>query len=319
MSRGLRIAVIGVALVLLALGVGILFLERRGEAVEGLLVVLLTPGFEDEVRGLLAGDDRVYVVGAGGDPHEIQLSPSDVEVLRKADLVISMGHTAVDRRVEELRARGDIKARVLNLLEIPGLLFPELPEDHEHEHEHKHGHKHENEHRGRNYHEPFYDPRNMVVILRRMTDVLVELRPEKRSVYEGNYERLKARLDEMIRAYEGALRGYKAVISTAEIQPAVEWLGVKVVTYVVADQHESPSPRALAKAINEMEEGGVIVFVAVRCDGTCSLASHLDKRLVEEARSRGLTVVEIPLGYTGTSIINKLEYIISQVQRLKGG
>jgi zinc/manganese transport system substrate-binding protein len=134
MSRGLWIAVVGVALVLLALGVGILFLERRGEAVEGLLVVLLTPGFEDEVRGLLAGDDRVYVVGAGGDPHEIQLSPSDVEVLRKADLIISMGHTAVDRRVEELRARGDIKARVLNLLEIPGLLFPELPEDHEHEH-----------------------------------------------------------------------------------------------------------------------------------------------------------------------------------------
>jgi ABC-type Zn uptake system ZnuABC Zn-binding protein ZnuA len=159
----------------------------------------------------------------------------------------------------------------------------------------------------------------MVVILRRITDVLVELRPEKRSVYEGNYERLKARLDEMIRAYEGALRGYKAVISTAEIQPAVEWLGVKVVAYVVADQHESPSPRALAKAISEMEEGGVIVFVAVRCDGTCSLASHLDKRLAEEARSRGLAVVEIPLGYTGTSVIGKLEYITSQVQRLKGG
>jgi zinc/manganese transport system substrate-binding protein len=307
MSRGLWIAVVGVALVLLALGVGILFLERRGEAVEGLLVVLLTPGFEDEVRGLLAGDDRVYVVGAGGDPHEIQLSPSDVEVLRKADLVISMGHTAVDRRVEELRARGDIKARVLNLLEIPGLLFPELPEDHEHEHG------------GRNYHEPFYDPRNMVVILRRITDVLVELRPEKRSVYEGNYERLKARLDEMIKAYESSLRGYKAIISTAEIQPAVEWLGVRVTVYVVADQHESPSPRALAKAISEMEKGDVIVFVAVRCDGTCSLASHLDKRLAEEARSRGLPVLEIPLGYTGTSIINKLEYIISQVQQLKGG
>jgi zinc/manganese transport system substrate-binding protein len=307
MSRGLWIAVVGVALVLLALGVGILFLERRGEAVEGLLVVLLTPGFEDEVKGLLAGDDRVYVVGAGGDPHEIQLSPSDVEVLRKADLIISMGHTAVDRRVEELRARGDIKARVLNLLEIPGLLFPELPEDHEHEHG------------GRNYHEPFYDPRNMVVILRRITDVLVELRPEKRSVYEGNYERLKARLDEMIKAYEGSLRGYKAIISTAEIQPAVEWLGVRVTVYVVADQHESPSPQALAKAISEMEKGGVIVFVAVRCDGTCSLASHLDRRLAEEARSRGLPVLEIPLGYTGTSIINKLEYIISQVQQLKGG
>jgi ABC-type Zn uptake system ZnuABC Zn-binding protein ZnuA len=174
-------------------------------------------------------------------------------------------------------------------------------------------------HGGRNYHEPFYDPRNMVVILRRITDVLVELRPEKRGVYEGNYERLKARLDEMIKAYEGALRGYKAIISTAEIQPAVEWLGVKVVAYVVVDQHESPSPGALAKAISEMEEGGVIVFVAVRCDGTCSLASHLDKRLAEEARSRGLTVVEIPLGYTGTSIISKLEYITSQVQQLKGG
>jgi len=307
------IAVAGLVLILLALAVGGLLLERRGEA-GGLVVVLLTPGLEDEIRSLLAEGDEVYVVGAGGDPHEIQLSPSDVEVIRRASLIISMGHTSVDERVEELRKRGEVKARILNMLEIPGLIIPELPEE---DHDHHHDHHHHHHHGVKNYHEPFYDPRNAVVILGRIADLLAELRPEMKNVYIGKYGELKAKLDRMIGDYEGRLEGYKAVVSTAEIQPAIEWLGVKVVAYVVFDQHESPSPQALEKARKELEEENVIVFIAVRCNGGCKPASQIDQMLLEEARARGVPVIETPLGYTEASIISKLEYIIKQVSRLK--
>ncbi|MFZ8789586.1 MAG: metal ABC transporter solute-binding protein, Zn/Mn family [Acidilobaceae archaeon] len=309
MARKTQVAILGLAVALLVLAVSGLFLERREEAGEGLLVVLLTPGFEDEVRSLLAEGDRLYVIGSGGDPHEIQLSPSEMEILRKANLIISMGHTSIDKRVEELQRRGEVKAVILNLVEIPGLIIPELPED---------GHAHDNGHGVENYHEPFYDPRNAIVILGRIVDLLVELRPDMRDVYIGKYRELKTKLDDLVRVYEGALKGYKAVISTAEIQPAITWLGVEVVAYIVVDQHESPSPQTLEKAVRKLDEEGVIAFIAVICNGGCELASQVDRMLLEEAKARGVHVVEIPLGYTGTSVISKLEYLIHKIPYARG-
>ncbi len=315
MDRRVQAVIAVLILTLLVSAIGFLVLERSGVDKVGLLVVLLTPGFDDEVRALLAEGDELYVIGYGADPHEIQLSPSEVEVIRKADLIISMGHTSIDIRIEELKKRGEVKARILNLLEIPELVLPKLPQD-QHNEEH---HDHPEELVGRNVHEPFYDPRNLIVILNKITSVLVELRPEKRNVYEANYERLKARLEEMIRNFEGILGGRKAIISTAEIQPAIAWLGVEIVAYLVFDQHESPSPRALERAIKEMEGGEVIIFVAVRCDGVCSLSSYADKWLEEEAKERNATIIKVPLGYTGSSVMSKLEYVLSQVQRIRGG
>jgi zinc/manganese transport system substrate-binding protein len=309
MARKTQVAILGLAVALLVLAVSGLFLERREEAREGLLVVLLTPGFEDEVRSLLAEGDRLYVIGSGGDPHEIQLSPSEMEILRKANLIISMGHTSIDKRVEELQRRGEVKAVILNLVEIPGLIIPELPED---------GHAHDNGHGVKNYHEPFYDPRNAIVILGRIVDLLVELRPDMRDVYIGKYRELKTKLDDLVRVYEGALKGYKAVISTAEIQPAITWLGVEVVAYIVVDQHESPSPQTLEKAVRKLDEEGVIAFIAVICNGGCRLASQVDRMLLEEAKARGVHVVEVPLGYTGTSVISKLEYLIHKIPHARG-
>ncbi len=310
-SRRTLIATVGLIVILALIATSTFFLLGRREEVRGgLLVVLLTPGFEDEVRGLLAEDDNIHVIGAGADPHELQLSPSDVEILRKANVIISMGHTAIDRRVDELYKRGEIKATIINIIEIPGLIIPELPEDHEH-HEHKHGHG------TKNYHEPFYHPRNLVLILARIVDVLASLRPEKRDSYVHRYEELKMKLAEVTRGYEGILMERKAVISTAEIQPVVEWLGAHVIAYVVIHQHESPSPKALEGTIKIIREEEVIVFIAVICDGVCKPASQVDQRLLEEAKARGVKVIEIPLGYTGTSIIKKLEYIKFQILQVK--
>jgi hypothetical protein len=40
--------------------------------------------------------------------------------------------------------------------------------------------------------------------------------------------------------------------------------------------------------------------------------------LLEEAKARGVHVVEIPLGYTGTSVISKLEYLIHKIPYARG-
>jgi len=302
-ERRLLIALGAIALLTLIVVASIALLQGGiGREGGGLLVVLLTPGFEDEVKKLLADDDELYVVGLGGDPHEYQLSPRDLEMLKRASIIISLGHTAVDERVKNLVERGEVKARLINILEIESVRLPELPGDHTHDHDSK------------NYHEPYYDPRNLVIILGKLYEVAAELRPDKREVYRGNYERLKAEIEKLVDRYGGSLSGYKAVITTAEIQPAIDWLGVSVVAIAVMELAESPSPEGLEEVLRAIREGDVIVFIAITCSGgTCKPASPLDQTVLEEARRAGVKVVEVPLGYIAGSVTWKLEYIVSQL------
>jgi len=153
-----------------------------------------------------------------------------------------------------------------------------------------------------------------VIILGKLYEVAAELRPDKREVYRGNYERLKAEIEELVDKYGGSLSGYEAVITTAEIQPAIDWLGVNVVAVAVMELAEPPSPKGLEKVLKAIREGDVIVFIAVTCSGgTCKPASDLDQTVLEEARRAGVKVVEVPLGYTAGSVIWKLGYIVSQL------
>ena len=277
--------------------VGYLSILHRESSQGGVLVFLLTSGFEDEIKAILAEDDVLYVARLGSDPHEIQLSPSDVDILKRADLVITMGHTHVDRQVEELVAKGEVKARLLNLLKLGNLVVPELPGG------------------VRNYHEPFYDPRNLVVIIDAVTELLKELRPDKGGLYEEKARKVKDELARITSAYHGLLRGYKAVITTAEIQPAIQWLGVDVVAYVVFDLGESPTPESLEKALRVLSEDKVVLFIAATCSGgTCTPASPLDKRFYDEALQRKIPIIVVPLAYTSGSVVWKLNYILSQVE-----
>ena len=292
----LLLAGFALTLVVLIL-VGYLSILQRESPQGGVLVVLLTPGFEEEIKAILAEDDVLHVIGLGGDPHEIQLSPSDIDILRRADLVVTMGHTHIDREVEELVERGEVKARLLNLLNLGNLVIPELPGG------------------VRNYHEPFYDPRNFVMIIDAITKLLGELRPDKRSLYEENARKVRDELTRITSEHQGLLRGYRAVITTAEIQPAIQWLGVDVVAYVVFDLHESPTPENLERALGALNEGNVIVFIAATCsEGTCTPASPLDKKFYDEAAQRKIPIIMVPLGYTNGSIVWKLNYILSQVE-----
>lgn len=299
-QRVVVIAGIAVALAVSVVAGYLLLSQRESPEAKGLVVVMLTPGFEAEVRRLLASGDELHVIGVGGDPHELHLSPSDVAIIKRSSIIVTMGHTHIDEDIEELVRKGEVKARIVNIRDIEGLEVPLLPGG------------------VRNYHELFYDPRNLAKILDTIAKLLIELRPEMKSVYESNLERVKADIERLISSHEGLLRGYKAVMTTAEIQPAIQWLGVDVIAYLVTHHDESPTPGRLDEALRALGEGRVIAFIAAKCsDSTCNPASPLDESLYNEARSRGAPVIMIPLGYFGESVVWKLEYIISQASSLK--
>ena len=61
------------------------------------------PNLAYDVGLLACEDDRIVSLApAGSDPHEYQLTPEDVELLRRADLIISTGHVPFEARIKEL-------------------------------------------------------------------------------------------------------------------------------------------------------------------------------------------------------------------------
>ncbi|MEM0491376.1 MAG: zinc ABC transporter substrate-binding protein [Acidilobaceae archaeon] len=304
MNRNLLLGALVVVLVAL---LGLIIVLYRGVYTpsEGLTIVLLFPGIQKEVSRLLSSDDKLYVIGgAGVDPHELQLSPSDVEMIRRANIVLSMGHTHVDEQVESMIKRGEVKARFINVLEIKGLILPRLPD-------------------GKiNIHEPYYDPRNLILILEVLVDEMSRLRPEKRDYYYSRLSEVRSEVEELISRYSGILKGYNAVLTTAELQPAVAWLGLNVVSYIVWDTHETPKASAIEEAIRALDDSNVIAVVAIidhehdhnhnheHDHGPHRFMTILDKMIAEEANARGRIVIGVPPGWAGESILESIRHVI---------
>ncbi|MDM7274661.1 MAG: zinc ABC transporter substrate-binding protein [Thermoprotei archaeon] len=301
---------VAAALAVLALIVGVVMYGLpKGAGEGGLWVVLLFPGMQDDVRRILADDDFLYVVGLGADPHEVQLTPRDVEVLKSANLIVSMGHTHVDKQVENLVRKGDIKARFINIPYIKGLIIPKLPGEDRY-----------------NYHELYYDPRNLEIVLSEIVKVLGELRPEKKGYYEEKLVEVKKEIDE-IKEYADYMKGCKVIIASAELQPAIQWLGPEIIWYVVYEYAEAPSPDRIGAAIKAMESGDkdkIVVVIGLADHHHHNHQNHghhhhtfmskLDERLRDEAKSRGLKVFGVRTGYVGDSVIEGLKDVIEHLK-----
>jgi len=58
----------------------------------------------------------VYLIPPGADPHEYQLTASQIELLRKASVIVTTGgHLPVEKKIAELKAEGTITGETLFL------------------------------------------------------------------------------------------------------------------------------------------------------------------------------------------------------------
>lgn len=237
-------------------------------------------------------DEVVSLVPPGADPHDYQLTPSDVELLRKADLVISTAHAPFEADIRRLAEEGRLSAVLLEIPDVPGVNLLVNPATGQ-----------------LNYHMPIYDPRNYRAFMSYLADLLAELRPVKAHHYEHRKAEVLRSLDELVRSVPKL--NTTAVADLPVVQYAVSWLGVKL-EFLVVKEHGTPATPGDLMRLEEALSGRS-VRLAVVCEPASADAS---KCLLELAEEHEVPVLYVPSPLAPKSILEKLAILIGRVSSL---
>ena len=256
----------------------------------GLLIVTTFDNLKYDVEQLLApGDKVVSLVPPGVDPHTYSLRPQDIELLEKADLIVSTGHVAFEKQIEKMVEEGVIKAELIEIPDIPGIKVLDNPVTGE-----------------PNLHMPIYDPYNYIVFISRLARAMASLRPGVKNVYIEKETQVVNKVVEIISSTR-RITGI-GVGEAPPIQYAVEWMGLKI-EYLVLIQPGVPAPPSLLKQINEQAERHKIDYVVVI--GNSTTPAH--ELLLNLAKKYGLKTIVIPSPTSPSSILDKLKYIVWEI------
>lgn len=256
-------------------------------------VVTVFPSLVEDIRQLLCSGDTVdYLVPPGVDPHEYQLTTSDLDKLAGADIVVSTGHTGVEVKIEELAASGELKAIVVNIMEIPGLRITVNPSTGQ-----------------ANMHMPIYDPLNYMLFVENLTAVIAGINPSKADCYREKALEVISTVTQLAADNYRRYLGVPAVVDSPGVQYAVEWMGFKVLRSLQPEHEVEPQPTDLKTVEDLMRSGSVkIAFVSSPVTGTPG------RMLVEMAERYRVPVVEVPSPLTLNSTIVKLKLVASRVE-----
>ncbi len=256
----------------------------------GLVIVVTFPSLANDIRQLVCSDDHVIsIVPPGADPHDYQLSVDDIELLRKADLIVSTGHTPFENRIKDLVVDGEINAVLLETPWIEGVVIKANPATGQ-----------------PNLHMPIYDPLNYVAFINNVSDTLIQLRPRCSDLY--NSRRLMV-LQRVIELLSSSPRIYvDAVADKPLVQYAISWLGIRV-KYLVVKEHGVPATPSDLEVIEDALARKTVRLVVVTEPATDTVS----KQLVELASRYDVPVIHIPSPLSNGTIIDKLEYIVSQI------
>lgn len=207
------------------------FASAHGDAP---VVVSIKP-IHSLVAGAMEGvGSPTLIVKGASSPHTFSLTPSQAKNLYNARLVFWVGHE-LEAFLEKPLSTLSANAKQVELLEVPGLTKHHFREGgafeehaHEEEHEHKNEHKHEqntagkkDEHGAHDHgsHEKHHDeevdphfwldPENAKVIVHYVAHILSEYDPKNAALYEGNEQRLSAKLDALIGEVQNTLAPIK--------------------------------------------------------------------------------------------------------------
>ncbi len=256
----------------------------------GLLVVTTFDNLKYDVKQLLAPGDRVVsLVPPGVDPHSYSLRPQDIELLEKADLIVSTGHVAFEKQIEKMVEEGIIKAELIEIPDIPGIKVLDNPVTGE-----------------PNLHMPIYDPYNYIVFISRLASAMASLRPSMKNVYIEKETQVINKVAEIISSTR-RITGI-GVGEAPPVQYAVEWMGLKI-KYLALIQPGVPAPPSLLKQINEQAEQHKIEYIVVI--GNSTNPAH--KLLLGLAEKYGLKTIVVPSPTSPSSILDKLKYIVQEI------
>ena len=242
------------------------------------LVVASTAPLAEIIKEAFGNSVNVeYLIPPSVDPHQYQLTPDQVEFIKKADVIVtSNGHLPVERKIKELREEDTIHAEVLLAEDYAKYGFRFLPER-----------WYDNK---RNPHGIWLDPYNALAISEATKNALIARYPANREIYENSYNEFKAKVLGIVEAYKALVpKNVTVVVEFPSQQYALEWLGVKVVASI------KPEEEIPAKSVDEMLEIAKSVdFIAY----SSKTPETLKNAAVELSKKTGKPLAEITTIWT---------------------
>ncbi len=256
----------------------------------GLLIVVTFPSLVNDIEQLVSNDDRVIsIVPPGTDPHEYQLTISDIEILQKADIIISTGHTSFENRIRELVNNGEIKAVLIEIPKINDMKILNNPAT------------------GLpNLHMPIYDPINYITFINNITETIQKLRPTLANTYNANRLSIISKIAYLLAS---APRIYlEAVADKPLTQYAVSWLGIEIRYLIIKEPGVPATPSDLSIIRNEMAKGHINLAIV-----TEPAIDASSQQLIDMANEYNITILYVPSPLSNATIIDKLTNIASQI------
>lgn len=289
----MRALVNAIALALIALAITAQQALSQVVVEEGLDIVVTFTYLVSDVEQLICTGDRVTaLVPSGVDPHEYQLTPSDVDLLRNADLIISTAHTSFELKIRELVNSGEVNASLIETPYVSGVKVLVNPST-----------------GSLNLHAVTYDPYNYAAFLAKLTEEMSLHRSSCRDFYYVKLAQVLVKLVELTTSVK-KVRGL-AVGESPLTQYAVEWLGIEVENFVLAE-HELMSPPSTLREIEDSVERGVVDFIVV-IEGSNSAAHSY---LLDLAERYNRTVLRIPTPLAEGTTLSKLTKVVEQVNEV---
>jgi len=280
-----------------ALATAVLLLQApQAPAARGTVVAVTFPSLKPDVEQLLCPGDRVYSVAPPGvDPHDYQLRPGDVQLLKRASVIVSTGHAPFEAQVASLVRSGEIRAELVEITRVPGVKLLRNPATGQ-----------------LNLHMPIYDPSNYKAFIHALAEALARANPACRHHYLAAADQVAGRVDSIVGQ---APRLHVAAVATTPLaQYAVSWLGVDV-EYLLIKEHGLPaSPRE----VEEIEAAAAAHRVGLVVVVDSDLNAPQGRRALEIAGAAGLPVLRVPSPLEEKPIPEKLAEIVAQARGLAG-
>jgi zinc/manganese transport system substrate-binding protein len=256
-----------------------------------LYIVVTFPYLYDDIKSVLCpGDVVVNIVKPGIDPHEYQLSVEDINVIKKADIIISTAHTHFEQKIKKMIEENELDSI---LIEIPYLQNTKI---------------FKNPSTGiENYHELLFYPENYIVFLKYLKSILVSLRPECTKNYEENIEQFILKLQSFVN--KSVRPNRIAVLDSPRAQYIVAGLGLNT-SYILMKEEEIPiTPEDIKGAEEMISKYNNSIIVIINGSKAASYLSDLANRY-------GRKVLVLPDPLASTSIISILENAINVLNTL---
>ncbi|ANF23296.1 metal ABC transporter solute-binding protein, Zn/Mn family [Thermococcus piezophilus] len=203
------------------------------------LAAIVQDAFGDSV-------EVVYIIPLGADPHEYQLTASQIELLRQADIIVTTGgHLPVEKKIAELKAEGTITGEALFIDDYKANGFRYLKEHWYNEKDNPHG--------------IWLDPYNALAIAQATEKALEKADPHNAELYRKGFECFNERVITIVESYRAILtENLTAIIQMPSNQYALEWLGITAVASIKPEE-EVPA-LGVDELVEKAAEADLIVY-----------------------------------------------------------